>query len=166
MTIVIIIVLLIHRIILYPPILSLSYSLLFCCYTHQPPLSLFLSVRDICLCQHHRLLYGSLILYCLVYLLYFTVCITRGHFSERADGREKILTANDAHFWPLFSPLISKGLSSDHAQLGVKLVRADSTIFSRALSFFIFRGKTHEWSLQSILLVRFLTRFFFYLKFS
>ena len=69
MTIVIIIVLLIHRIILYPPILSLSYSLLFCCYTHQPPLSLFLSVRDICLCQHHRLLYGSLILYCLVYCI-------------------------------------------------------------------------------------------------
>ena len=41
MTIVIIIVLLIHQNIFYPPFLS--YSLLSCCYTNHPPLSLSLS---------------------------------------------------------------------------------------------------------------------------
>ena len=108
--------------IFYPPFLL--YSLLSCCYTHHPPLSLSLSLTFFFVnvivsysCSFVVFLfYCSLLVYCIL-LLYNS----RGYISDRADGRKKNVRTNDAHFWPLFRPL-SKGLSGNHAQLVLKLV--------------------------------------------
>ena len=54
-------------------------------------------------------------------VVHFTVCYYRGHISDRSDGCKKILRTNDVYFRALFVPL-SKGLSSDHGQLVLKLV--------------------------------------------
>ena len=120
MTIVIIILLLIHRNIFYPSFLI--YSLLSCCYTHHHSLSLsliffFVNVNVSC----SSVVFLTFIVFYFTVVLYSTVRINRGHFRDRTDGREKILTANDARFCCVLE-LVSKGSSSDHAQLGVKLV--------------------------------------------
>ena len=112
---ILLIVLLIHQNIFYPPFLS--YSLLSCCYTHHPPLSFYLTfffVFIIVSCYFDGLFYCR-------FFTYFTVRLAGGLFSERADGREKILTANCARFCCVVE-LVSKGLSSDHAQIVLKLV--------------------------------------------
>ena len=78
MTIVIIIVMLIHRNILYPPFLS--HSLLSQCYTHHPPLLLSLSSIFFFV---NIIVSWSFVVFLFILLssllLYFTYGITRGH---------------------------------------------------------------------------------------